>query len=101
MWIGMGGCWSFHVWISFCASACDSGGVDLQPVTARPAPTINNAPKKWKLNTLFTRPPQKSNGSGSKLVCSAIFHLSLPDVNEDKGDLRHTCPFSAQMHHRS
>src|SRR6476661_7143699 len=91
----MGGCWSLYAWMSFCASDCDNGGADLQPVTSRPAPIINT-PKNWNFNAFFTRPPQKSNASGSKLFCSAIFPLSLPDVNEDEGDLRHTSQFSPQ-----
>src|SRR5579864_3028366 len=97
----MGGCWSLYAWMSFCASSCDSGGVDLQPLTARPAPNSKRATQTWNFITLFTRPPQTQLTSESQLICSAIL-APLPVmsmrmkvmVDTDVGlrAERHLCP---------
>jgi hypothetical protein len=54
---------------------------------------INKAHKIRKIDALFTRPPRKLMAQDYKLICDAIFNPSLPDVNEDEGDLRHTPMF--------
>jgi hypothetical protein len=57
-----------------------------------PAPIIAAAPKAFKFNKFFTRPPV-IGWLRFKLICLAIFILTFRDVNENESDHGHTSGF--------